>query len=198
MTDERVWHEALAGSPEAWGELFLRHGKAIYAYCYRRTGERGAAEDLASAVFLEAWKLRARAEASAANALPWLYGIATMLSRNHHRTLRRYSAALERMGPPEAVPEPDPALEVAQRVDAQRRLRHVRTLLDSLAQADRDVLELAAAGTLGIAEIAEALDVPVGTAKSRLSRARRRLNDLLARSGGQAGETARPLGRALQ
>jgi RNA polymerase sigma-70 factor (ECF subfamily) len=196
---DRVWLDALEGSPEAWGELFTRHGPAIYAYCYRRTEERSAAEDLTSTVFLEAWKVRTSAGAKAAGALPWLYGIATMLSRNHQRTLRRYSAALERMGPTAgALPEPDPAAEVAERIDAQRHLRRVRTLLDTLHQNDRDVLELAAVGTLGIAEIAAALDIPVGTAKSRLARARRRLNDLLARSNGQATESAPPLHRALQ
>ena len=196
--DERVWRDALTGSPEAWGELFLRHGRAIHVYCYRRTGEWGAAEDLTSAVFLEAWKLRGRDGIETAGALPWLYGIATMLTRNHQRTLRRYSAALQRMSPVEAFPEPDLAPGVAERVDAQRQMRQVRAALDALAQSDRDVLELAAAGDLGTAEIAAALRIPVGTAKSRLSRARRRLNDLLTQSAGQSDQTGRRPGRPLQ
>jgi RNA polymerase sigma-70 factor (ECF subfamily) len=195
--DESVWRDALAGSPEAWGELFLRHGKALYAYCYRRTGEQGAAEDLTSAVFLEAWKLRGRAQAGGAAALPWLYGIATMLTRNHHRSLRRHSAALERMGRAETSSQPDPAPEVAARIDAQRELQHIRALLATLPRNDRDVLELAAMDTLSIAEIAAALNVPVGTAKSRLSRARRRLNDLLAHCGDEAPHPARQPGRTL-
>jgi RNA polymerase sigma-70 factor (ECF subfamily) len=173
-TDEALWRSAvLEGSAEAWGELFALHHRVIYNFCFRRTGEWGAAEDLTSAVFLEAWRRRRETRADVSSALPWLYGIATMLTRNHHRAIRRYRKALLRIPPPEAGN--DPAEEVAARVDAERRATRIRLVLRRLPQEDVDVLELAATGQLSYAEIGIALAIPVGTVKSRLSRARERL-----------------------
>jgi hypothetical protein len=57
-SDEELWRLAVHGSHDAWGDLFVRHRTAIYNYCFRRVGVWGAAEDLASAVFLEAWRRR--------------------------------------------------------------------------------------------------------------------------------------------
>lgn len=172
-SDEDLWREAVDGSADAWDELFVRHHRAIYNFCFRRTGAWSAAEDLTSAVFLEAWRRRNEARPQVATALPWLYGIATMLARNHHRTLRRYRDALARIPPPE--PERDVAEDVAARVDAERRVAQILVALGQLPRQDREILELAATGQLSHAEIAVALGVPVGTVKSRLSRARQRL-----------------------
>lgn len=177
LDDEELWRRAATGSPDAWDELFVRHHRAIYNYCFRRTGQWSAAEDLTSAVFLEAWRRRTEARPRVATALPWLYGIATLLTRNHHRTLRRYRDALERVPAPE--PGADVADDVAARVDAERDAVRVAALLRRLPRADREVLELAATGRLDHAQIAAALDIPVGTVKSRLSRARRRLSERL-------------------
>ena len=177
-TDEQLWQAAIAGSTDAWGDLFLRHQRAVYDYCFRRTASRSAAEDLTSAVFLEAWKLRNRAQLYGDSALPWLYGIATMLTRNHDRTLRRYRGALQRVAATDAVP--DPAGDVADRIDAQRAVERIRALFSRVPERDREVLELAALGTLSVAEIATALGIAPGTVKSRLSRARARLAVLLA------------------
>jgi RNA polymerase sigma-70 factor (ECF subfamily) len=193
-TDGDLWRAAAAGSADAWGGLFQRHHTSIYAFCFRRTGDRAAAEDLTSAVFLQAWRSRDRARVPDESVLPWLYGVAAMLTRNHHRTLRRYKAALERMRPEDA--EPDPAPEVVARLDARRKVEHLRELLAALPQKDRDVLELAAEGTLSVAEIAVALDIPVGTVKSRISRARARLkarlDEIEARGAADSRRAAAP------
>jgi RNA polymerase sigma factor (sigma-70 family) len=174
-SDEDLWREAVGGSADAWDELFVRHHRAIYNFCFRRTGLWSAAEDLTSTVFLEAWRRRNEARPQVASALPWLYGIATMLTRNHHRTLHRYREALDRIPPPE--PERDVAEDVAARVDAERRLVRILVALRQLPRQDREILELAATEQLSHAEIAVALGVPVGTVKSRLSRARQRLGE---------------------
>lgn len=191
--DEELWRRAGTGSPDAWDEVFVRHHRAIYNYCFRRTGQWSAAEDLTSTVFLEAWRRRAEARPRVATALPWLYGIATMLTRNHHRTLRRYRDALERI--PAPGPGADVADDVAARVDAERDAVRVAALLRRLPRADREVLELAATGCLDHAQIAAALDIPVGTVKSRLSRARHRLGERLDReiSDGAAPDTPGPV-----
>jgi RNA polymerase sigma-70 factor (ECF subfamily) len=199
-SDEELWQAAIAGSADSWGDLFLRHQEAVYHYCFRRTADRGAAEDLTSAVFLEAWKLRSRVRLYGDSALPWLYGIATMLTRNHERTLRRYRGALRSLDPADAVAVPDPAAEIADRIDAQRQAEYLRSLVRQLPERDREVLELAALGTLSVAEIATALGVAPGTVKSRLSRARARLAELLAQNPASSGPRTAPAatpGRAL-
>jgi RNA polymerase sigma-70 factor (ECF subfamily) len=181
--DEAVWCAAVGGSAEAWDQLFVRHHRAVYTYCFRRTASWSAAEDLTSAVFLEAWRRRAEVRTPGATALPWLYGIATMLTRNHHRTLRRQRAALDRV--PSPGPGLDPAEDVAARVDAEREMALVLAAMRGLSRKDREVLALAATGRLSHAEIAAALGIAPGTVKSRLSRARERL-------GAQLGHLARP------
>ena len=175
--EEALWSAALAGSVDAWSELFVRHHRAIYNFCFRRTGSWPVAEDLSSAVFMEAWRRRAEVRPEVQTALPWLYGIATMLARNHKRATRRYREALARIPPPE--PDRDPAELVAARVDAQKRVRALDSALSRLSRPDREVLDLAATGRLSHAEIGAALGLPVGTVKSRLSRARRRLGEHL-------------------
>lgn len=177
-TDEELWRLAISGSADAWGALFLRHQHAVHNYCFRRTASHNTAEDLTSAVFLEAWQLRSRVHLYGHSALPWLYGIATMLTRKHQRTLRRHRAALQRIDP--AVSVPDSTAEVAERIDAEHAVARIRSLLSRLPQRDREVLELAALGTLSIAEIGVALGIAPGTVKSRLSRARARLAELMA------------------
>ena len=92
-------------TPEEFGELFEQHSNAIYNYCFRRTGEWSVAEDLTSAVFLEAWRKRGRVNLVTEPPLPWLYGVATNLLRNHGRTLRRFRTAFERLPAPEAEPD---------------------------------------------------------------------------------------------
>lgn len=172
-TDEELWRSAIGGSADAWGEIFLRHHRAIYNFCFRRTGHWSVAEDLTSTVFLEGWRRRKEVQPYAGSALPWLYGIATMLTRNHHRSLRRYRSALERIPPP--AEEHDPAEDAAARIDAERQVARIRIAMRHLRQREVDILELAATGRLSHAEIAAALSISVGTVKSRLSRARERL-----------------------
>jgi DNA-directed RNA polymerase specialized sigma24 family protein len=61
-TDEQLWQSAVAGSADARRAPFLRHQQAVYTHCFRRTASHGAAEDLTSAVFLEAWKPRSQVQ----------------------------------------------------------------------------------------------------------------------------------------
>jgi RNA polymerase sigma-70 factor (ECF subfamily) len=79
--------------------------------------------------------------------------------------------------------EPDEVDAIASRVDSDALANQVAMGLASLRPEERDVLLLSAWGQLSYPEIAEALDVPIGTVRSRLSRARRHVRELIQRSG---------------
>ncbi|WP_244206325.1 RNA polymerase sigma factor [Micromonospora chalcea] len=172
--DGELWQRARQGEAECFGVLFDRHGGAVRAFCARRTGSIDAADDLVSIVFLEAWRRRGEVELVDGNALPWLYGIARRTIQHRWRTAVRHRRALERLAP--ASTTPDHAEEVAGRLDDERHLARLRAALERLRPPDRDVLLLCVWQGLTYAEAAVALGVPVGTVRSRLSRARSRLD----------------------
>ena len=183
--DDLLWWSARSGDAEAFGTLFERHAKAIYNYCFRRVGDWNAAEDLLSVVFLEAWGRREK-ELPPGKVLPWLYGIATNVVRNRRRAERRYRMALARV--PATRPEDDFGDDVAVRLDDERRMRDALALLKTLPRGQQDVFVLCAWGDLSYEDAAYALGVPVGTVRSRLSRARRALGELDAGRGHEPGD----------
>jgi RNA polymerase sigma-70 factor (ECF subfamily) len=183
--DDLLWWSARSGDSEAFAMLFERHAKAIYNYCFRRVGDWSMAEDLLSVVFLEAWRRRDK-ELPPGKVLPWLYGIATNAVRNRRRSERRYRAALARV--PAARPESDFGEDVAVRLDDERQMNDALALLKRLTRGQRDAFALCAWGDLSYEDAAFALDLPVGTIRSRLSRARRALKELEATGGHEPGD----------
>lgn len=189
-SDEELWSQAaneFAG--EAFGELFERYADRVYAHCFSRTGSWSMAEDLTSAVFLEAWRKRHEVRFSGDSALPWLLGVANNATRNAQRTLRRHGQLLAKLPPPEEVL--DIAVDAAARVDQERLARHLLCAMEDLRPSEREVIALCDWGGLTYAEAAVALGVPEGTVRSRLSRARQRLRDL-AGHGVQAMQRTDP------
>jgi len=93
-TDEQLWAHAAAGSPEAFGELYERHARPVYNYCFRRTANWALAEDLTSVVFLEAWRKRESVVFAGESLRPWFLGVATNVLRGRWRSQRRHHAAL--------------------------------------------------------------------------------------------------------
>jgi RNA polymerase sigma factor (sigma-70 family) len=184
--DDLLWWSARNGDADAFTTLFERHAKEIYNYCFRRVGDWSAAEDLLSVVFLEAWRRRDK-ELPPGKVLPWLYGIATNVVRNRRRSERRYRAALARV--PSARPEDDFGDDADVRLDDERRMRDALALLKTLPRGQQDVFVLCAWGDLSYEDAAFALGVPVGTVRSRLSRARRSLEELDAVNGHEQDET---------
>lgn len=161
--------------PEALAALFDRYGDRIYNHCFRATGDWSEAEDATASVFLEVWRHRRRVQAHDGSALPWLYGVATNVCRNLNRSRRRRHRALAALPRPPA--EPDLADRVVERVSTTARMQAVLAVIDDLPAREREVLGLVAWSGLSYEQAAAALDVPVGTVRSRLSRARARLTD---------------------
>ncbi|MBE1534248.1 RNA polymerase sigma factor [Actinomadura algeriensis] len=175
LTDARLI-ELSRSEPELFAELYDRHAPSIHRYVRRRLGEQ-AAEDVVADTFLAAFRRRDGYDTGRPNARPWLYGIAANLIGRHRRSETRMLRALARTG---VDPVGDTATErVDERVSASSSARRLAGALAGLSARDRETLLLAAWEDLTYEQIGEALSVPVGTVRSRLNRARRKVREAL-------------------
>lgn len=160
----------------AFAELYDRHERVVYRYAARRLGATHAA-DITSETFLVAFSRR-DAFTGGRDARPWLLGIATTLMHKHARQEARawkgmLAADLARV-------DVDHIEQTEARLDARTIAGRLGRALARLAAGDRDVLLLHTFGDLDHAGISEALSIPVGTVRSRLNRARRKLRAAIA------------------
>jgi RNA polymerase sigma-70 factor (ECF subfamily) len=163
--------ECLARSlsePEAFELIFERHFDAIHKYLHRRAG-RELADEIAAETFVSAFERRASCR-TGDSALPWLYGIATNLLRRRFRTERRQLRAYARCRVDRGVVYED---EGEAHADGSPRDARLASALAAMRPRERDALLLYALCELSYDEIALALDVPVGTVRTWLHRARR-------------------------
>jgi len=153
-----------------FGKLFDEHAGALHRYLARRVGPT-IADDLVSDAFLTALRQRHAYDPARAGFRAWLYGIASNLVRRHVRDELRALRASARL----SVDAPSDGLAgaVAERLDARARVARLAGALAALSAEDREVLLLTSWAGLSPAEIAAALDIPAGTVRSRLHRARR-------------------------
>jgi RNA polymerase sigma-70 factor (ECF subfamily) len=171
LDDADLW-ELSTRDPEAFGEIFRRHARAVFAVCYWRTSDAAMAEDVTSVVFLEAWRRRELVVLEQRSALPWLLGVANHTSRNATRSLRRYGQALRRLDGHRIVSSDD---DVIDRIDAETSLNLVNLVARDLSDQEREILLLVFWSGLSYEATSVALGVPVGTIRSRVSRTRRKL-----------------------
>jgi RNA polymerase sigma factor (sigma-70 family) len=148
---------------EAFALLFDRHFRSLHRYLWTRVG-RSLADDLASEVFEVAFRRRAAFDCSRGDARPWLYGIATNLMREHRRSEERWVRDAY------ALRVDDPVRSDGDSIDG--RLAGALLMLEP---EEPDLLLLFAWVELSYAELAEAFALPIGTVRSRLNRARRKL-----------------------
>ncbi|MGX5186506.1 RNA polymerase sigma factor [Streptomyces avermitilis] len=159
--------------PELFARLYDRYAPDIHRYAARRLGD-GAADDITADTFLTAFRIRSRYDLTRTNARPWLYGIAGNLIGKQRRAEVRALKALARTGhDPVAASWVE---DTESRIAAQGPLAGA---LAALSAGDRHVLLLVAWADLTYQEVAQALDIPVGTVRSRLNRARRKVRTAL-------------------
>jgi RNA polymerase sigma factor (sigma-70 family) len=158
-------------APGAFAELFDRHSRTVHRYATRRL-DAGAADDVMSETFLVAFERRTVFDGSA-DALPWLLGIATNLIKKHARLEARAWKGL--VASDLGRVDTDAIEEAGARLDASAMARRIGGAIRRLPAGDRDALLLYAWGDLDYEGVASALDVPIGTVRSRLNRARRKL-----------------------
>jgi len=165
-------------------QVFEAQVEPLHGYVARRLGS-SAADDLTAETFAIAYRRWDDLDPSRP-VRPWLFGIASNLIRHHWRKERRMLRAYARTGLDPVSPEEDTSLD---RLDSQAARPALAAALAELRREEREVLLLHAWAQLSDAEIGQSLSLPVGTVKSRLSRARDHMRNHLAAIGQVEVET---------
>jgi len=168
---------ASISDPHAFGTVFDRHAPMIFRFVSRRVG-LDLAKDVTAETFRIAFERRDAFDPTRGNLLPWLFGIATNVLRSHLRAEHHQLKAIRAEGNPQAELEDADA-----RLDAEAAGPILAGALLELSVQDRDTLLLFAWTDLGYEGVARALDIPIGTVGSRLSRARKVVRRELRRAG---------------
>jgi RNA polymerase sigma factor (sigma-70 family) len=170
-TDAADWSDALAGDGRAFARVFRRDRDRVRRHAIAITASPADAEDVVAITFFEAWRHRGRVRFVDDSLEAWLVATATNVARNLARSSRRYRELLDRLPEPEAVAHPS--------AESGAALPAIR----ELPTAERDVVALCLVAGYSEREAATVLGIPPGTVKSRLSRARRRLQATLRAEG---------------
>lgn len=180
LDDRELVARARDGDADAFGALVARHQQAAFRVAWLIARDPGEAEDAVQEAFVKAWRAMPRFRAEAPFR-PWILRIASNEARNRARSTRRRDALALReaaaVGTGDAAPSPEAA---ALSRDEAETLTHA---LDRLPERDRIVIAYRWLLDLSEAETAEILGVRLGTVKSRLSRALRRLREELGDGG---------------
>ena len=184
--DRALVARVAAGDGEAFETLFARHADGVRRHLQRMVRHGGAADDIMQETFLRLWT-RAEQWDGRGSLRAWLFRIATNLALNHLRSVRRRrQRPLELPAPEPLSDEDDEPLAPAWMIDASalgpdavaelaEERDRLHRLVERLPDDKREVFRLACEAELPVREIAEALDIPEGTVKSRLHYARKRL-----------------------
>lgn len=171
MTNDSDIISRSIAEPALFAQIFERHAAAVGGYTRRRIG-LDAVDDVLSETFLVAFRKRASFRRESDSARPWLLGIATRVMHRHRRDEQReWRASASAQAP--ALSSHEERSDA--RLDASAAVHALGPRIAALSSRERDVLLLYAWGDLGYEQIAEALNIPIGTVRSRLSRVRKKL-----------------------
>ena len=185
MTDQELAARARDGDQDAFEQLVRDNEKQIYTLALRMTGSREDA--LAQDAFFQAWKALPTFQGESSFAT-WLYRLATNLCLDHLRTQKRRTQSMgpalslddEENGPVQVA---DQQLQPQEAVERSERRRALERGLASLPDHHRQVLIMRELSGLSYQEIAQVLDLDLGTVKSRIARARLSLRKILLEDG---------------
>ena len=154
------------GDASALGELYDRHARAIYSLAVRMLSDVADAEDVVQEVFTQAWRQAGRYDASRAPVVAWLLVItrARALDRLRARRSRIVPAPIDVTTPDPVDPGPGQELQAIGHEEAAR----LRAALEALPEGQREAIELAYYKGLSQSDIAEKLEQPLGTVKTRI------------------------------
>jgi RNA polymerase sigma-70 factor (ECF subfamily) len=174
-TDQDVVKACLAGDADAYALLVERYGGRVFNVALRITGDPDMANDCAQEAFIRAYRALHQYDPTRPFA-PWLYRITTNASLNHVQRSRGHETTVEEL------PEHPEEIEEGPEATAVRReeLAEVVAAMAELPPAYRAALTLRHMQQLSYQEVADALDIPLGTVKTHLHRARAALKERLA------------------
>lgn len=173
--DERLLVAVADGDREALGLLYDRHAPRMLALATRILGSQREAEDLVHDVFLEAWHRARQYDAARGSVRAWL----VLRTRSRALDALRAARRAPRVELDAAGPRASDGPDAGDTHDGQK----LRGMLETLPREQHTVLELAYFGGYSFSEIAERLSIPVGTVKSRMSRAIEALRSKLGEPG---------------
>jgi RNA polymerase sigma-70 factor (ECF subfamily) len=190
MCDADLVRHAMAGGRDAFAEIYRRYHTVIYRFARMMSGSPAAAEDVTQETFTMLLRDLQRYTPDRAALSTYLYGVARNLTRSRLRRERRF-VHLDVKEDDEPASATDPSTVFEQSQQRQR----LRQIIAELPSRYREVIVLCAIHGLSYAEVAAILGTPVGTVRSRLSRARHaianRLRDLEANTDAVPIRTAR-------
>lgn len=171
LSDLDLIARAAGGDEQAVATLFDRYVYVLYAVAYRLVGQRADAEEVVLEAFAQAWRDADRFEGSRGSVAGWL----TMIARSRALDLVRARTRRERITTSAATARPDvlpgmgnPGPDPSTLFDHTERRRQVQLALDGLSAPQRQAIELAYFEGLSQSEIAERLQEPLGTIKTRV------------------------------
>jgi len=165
------------GNTEGLTSLYDRHGRLVYSLALRIVRDAGDAEDVTQEVFVQAWRQAERFDTSRGSVAAWLLTVARARAID---LLRRRRVRPQLADAPANAESSDEAPRQDVRLEWAERAGAVRTALESLPLVQRLTIELAFFEGLTHNEIAEQLEIPLGTVKTRVRQGLLRLRDLLA------------------
>lgn len=184
MQDELLIRRAQRGDADAFEQLLLEHQKNVYNLCYRMAGNPDDAMDLSQETFLRAWRCLDQYQFASAFST-WLYRLCSNICIDFLRRRRRQQTVpltFEDADGEEqtyAVPDAQPLPE--EKVELKLTRETLAAAMAQLLPEHRAVLQLRVVNEMSYEQIADVLDIQIGTVKSRLSRARNQLKKILER-----------------
>jgi RNA polymerase sigma-70 factor (ECF subfamily) len=175
--DHAALERMARGDHDALAELYDRHARLVYSLALRIVRDQADAEDVAQEVFSQAWRQAARYESKRGNVIAWLLNLTR--SRAIDR-LRGRRSQREAAGDSLALELPDLAQPIDERLSLSGRATQIRAAVEELSVLQRLAIELAFYEGLTHAEIAERLELPLGTVKTRIRQGLLKLKDRLA------------------
>jgi len=189
VNEPALWELARGGDSGAFAMLYDRHRDRVFGQALRLMRSTHDAEDVTAVVFLELWRRRRTVTLVNDTLIGWLLVTTNHVAHNFVRSMRRYKAVIDRIPPAQL----EGGLEfdrIDEQIDSSARGRGVTSAFAQLSQNDQNIITLCVLEEFSLAEAASALHIPVGTVKSRLSRAKQRLSSLTTEAMSRTAITA--------
>jgi RNA polymerase sigma-70 factor (ECF subfamily) len=165
LADEELMLLVNNGEPKAFATLYDRHSRAAYYLAYRMMGEKQAAEDLAQEAFIKVWRRAGSYRAQKASVRTWILSIVHNRGIDQLRSHASRRRTQEKIEASAASSQPSEAFAETWR---NTQAEQVREALSTLPKEQLKILELAYFSGYTHVQIAELLNVPLGTVKGRM------------------------------